>query len=127
MKVSLPNNIAFNSSTFAIVGIAIGAFVLFIVMAHMSRGFLSWSLSGAGIGFIAGIVTTVAALGLILYFGGGALKAILTWDKAPKPVKSISNVLGVKTEKISPDTLNSDYNNLTNEEKNSVKNNICKP
>lgn len=125
MNITLPSNIQISSSNIPIIVIGAGVFLLFVLLAQMSRGFISWSLSGAGVGFFGGIIATVAVLGLVIYFGRGAIKAVLTWDKAPAPIKSISNVLGAKTEKISDETVKIDYNSLSNEQKDNVKSYIC--
>ncbi|MBI1864112.1 hypothetical protein HYS03_02805 [Candidatus Woesebacteria bacterium] len=125
MNITLPSNIQLSSSNIPIIVIGAGVFLLFVILAQMSRGFISWSLSGAGVGFFGGIIATVAILALVIYFGRGAIKAVLTWDKAPAPIKNISSVLGAKTEKVTNETVKIDYNSLPSEEKDNVKSYIC--
>lgn len=81
-------------------------FGLLLFMAKMSRNFISWSYSGAGVGFVAGFVTAIFAIVVLLNLGQGVLKSILSWKNAPGPIggaidssrASLQNVLGSNTE-----------------------------
>lgn len=98
----------------------------------MSRMFLEWNFSGAGLGFFVGILITAAIGAFIVFKGGGLLKNLAMWDQTPEPVKKVlvssglvTNVLGSETQKISSQTVKEDFNSLNPQEKDSVKSYIC--
>ncbi len=70
----------------AIVGLL---FVLVLVMAYMSRSFMSWSLSGAGIGLFLGFLLALVLEGFLLIGGKTVITGLLGWKNAPAPVASI--------------------------------------
>lgn len=101
-------------------------------MARMSRMFLLWNYSGAGLGFFVGIFLTAVIGGLLIFKGGSLLKNLATWDQTPEPIKKVlvssglvTNVLGSETQKVSSQTVKEDFNSLNSQEKDSVKSYIC--
>lgn len=133
MSINLPN-ISIPSSSLVLVGIGIVAFFVFLIMARMSRMFLEWNFSGAGLGFFVGILITAAIGGFIVLKGGNLLKNLAMWDQTPEPVKKVlvssglvTNVLGSETQKVNAGTVKEDFNSLDSGEKKSVKEYICNP
>lgn len=87
MKFSLPQiHIAPNIWQAAIIVVLL--FVLLLVMAYMSRNFLNWSLSGAGIGMVVGFILAIVLEGFLIVGGKTAITAALGWKNAPKPILS---------------------------------------
>ncbi|SRR5258708_4009827 len=64
-------------------------FVLVLVMAYMSRSFMSWSLSGAGIGIIVGFLLALILEGFLIVGGKTVITAALGWKNAPAPIQSV--------------------------------------
>lgn len=131
MSINLPN-ISVPSSSLVLVGGGIAFFFLFLIMARMSRMFLLWNYSGAGLGFFVGIFLTAVIGGLLIFKGGSLLKNLATWDQTPEPIKKVlvssglvTNVLGSETQKVSSQTVKEDFNSLNSQEKDSVKSYIC--
>ena len=63
-------------------------FVLVLVMAYMSRNFMSWSLSGAWIGLVVGIALTLILEGFLLIGGKTVIISLLGIKNAPQPIQS---------------------------------------
>jgi hypothetical protein len=105
-------NLSLGGTSFNIILIIVGVglFLLFVVMARMSRNFISWNYSGAGVGFIAGFIAAIFVLVILLSTSQGVLRSILNWKDAPGPIgsainssrNSLQNVLGASTEKCEP-------------------------
>ncbi len=114
--MNLPENIDIGSPTTLIIGV--GIFLAILVLAHMSRTYLEWSMSGAGLGYLAGVLTIVGIGVFIFKFNNGVIVKTL--------VGKYSNVLGAKVE-VTPENLNTYYDQLEEGKKETVKSHICTP
>lgn len=125
-----------------VVVLVILAFALLFTIARVRYLYVHWNLSKTSISFLFyGFLFALILEGLFILSGRTMFTQILGWENAPKPISALLDtsraklvdVLGV-TEEIpssyasEPPTYNSvvgDYENLTIEEKETVKNFIC--
>ena len=132
MNINIPA-VSITSSSIVVIGVVVVAFILFIVLAKMSRNFLSWAFSGAGVGFFFGIVITLVLGVLFLAKGRGVLGSIANWNATPQVIKNalgstgLVNVLGAETQKISSKTVESDFDSLSPQDRNIARDYICNP
>ncbi len=64
-------------------------FILVLVMAYMSRSFMSWSLSGAWIGLVIGFILALVLEGFLIVGGKTVVTTLLGWKNAPKPIQTV--------------------------------------
>lgn len=123
--------------------LALLVFMLFFTIARVRYLYVHWNLSKTSISFLFyGFLFALVLEGVFIIGGRTIFTEILGWENAPKPISTILDtgrnklvdVLGV-TEEIpatfasEPPTYQSvvgDYENLDLEDKESVKNFICK-
>ncbi len=86
--ISLPY-ITLASNVWIAAGIIALIFALVLVMAYMSRSFMSWSLSGFGIGLIIGVLLSLIVEGFLLVGGRTVITAAIGWKNAPAPIQNI--------------------------------------
>src|SRR5260221_11210888 len=64
-------------------------FILVLVMGYMSRSFMSWLLSGAGIGLVVGFILALVLEGFLIVGGKTVITAALGWKNAPAPIQNV--------------------------------------
>ncbi len=64
-------------------------FVFVLVLAYMSRNFMEWSLSGAGIGLVVGFILALVLEGFLIVGGRTVITAALGWKNAPAPIQNV--------------------------------------
>ncbi len=137
-NITVPAHINLTPTNIMIIGGVVALFIVITILASMSKNFISWSFSGAGAGFMVGIVATLLIVGTVIYYGGGKIReTLLAWGHAPDPVKNLigqnpvpsptTAVLGAETVKVTPDTVKSDYDSLNLEEQDQVFKYVCLP
>ncbi len=111
------------------------AFLLLIVMARMTRSYLSWYTSGwwiwTGLGFLLAVVIE----GFFVISGSTIFTSILGWESAPKPVQSVIDtsrsklidVLGAEDTKPTSETIISGFYELDQESASKVRTSLCTP
>lgn len=67
-------------------------FLLIISLAQFRHHFVKWSLKGGLIGLFFGFLFTLIIEGFLLINGSTAVTAILGWNNAPKPIKTILDI-----------------------------------
>ena len=115
-------------------GIIIGLiFLLLLVMAKMTRGYMSWYTNGwwvwTGLGFLLAVVIE----GFFVISGSTIFTSVLSWDKAPKPIQTVLNVgnsrlsevLGESDQMMSSSTFVDRYIALDDDQKEQVKSAVC--
>ena len=94
-KLTLPHitfpHVAIAQNVIIAAGIILLIFALVLVMAYMSRSFMSWSLSGAGIGIFVGFLLAIILEGFLLIGGKTVITAALGWKSAPAPILNVLN------------------------------------
>ena len=86
--VTLPH-VTVASNVWIAGGIIALIFAFVLVLAYMSRSFMSWSLSGFGIGFVIGILVALIVEGFLLIGGKSIITAGLGVKNAPAPIQNI--------------------------------------
>lgn len=110
-------------------------FILLLVLAKMSRGYVSWYMSGWYIWLGLGFIFAVIIEGFLLVGGSTIITQVLGWRNAPKPIASfldaghstLVKVLGVQDETPQSESVISDYQSLPAGEAEKVRLQICEP
>lgn len=118
-------------------------FILLLVLANWSRGYLSWYMSGWYIWSLFGFLLALIIEGLFIANGTTILTQALGWKNAPKPVKFALQsgreklidilvkeglVYRVGDEKtITLQSVLEDFTSLQESDKESAAASICKP
>lgn len=79
------------------IAIVVLIFVLLLIVAYMSRSFMSWSLWGAWVWVLVGFLLAFVLEGFLLVSGRSVITTLIGWKNAPKPVQ---NVLNASHEKL---------------------------
>jgi hypothetical protein len=67
-------------------------FALLLLLSYMSRNFMEWSLSGAGIGLVVGFLLAIILEGFLIVGGRTVITGMLNWKNAPAPIQSALSV-----------------------------------
>lgn len=147
-QLSLPSlsykigSLEFSPSIIQAVLVVFLLFLLVLLIAHMRRVYLHWSLRGAAGMFTVGFVLALIIEGFMLIGGRTFFSEILGWKNPPKPVsyllnfsrEKMVNVLGINKEIPASDAYQptSDevinlYQNLPSSEAKKVRDSVCKP
>lgn len=67
-------------------------FLLVISLAQFRHHFVKWSFKGGLIGLFFGVLLTLIIEGFLIINGSTAVTAILGWNNAPKPIKTVLDI-----------------------------------
>lgn len=106
-------------------------FLLLVVMARMTRSYLSWYTSGwwvwTGLGFVLAIIIE----GFFILSGGTIFTSVLGWKTAPAPVQSVIDTSRERLKNSFGEETPSDkfviesFSTLSEDQKNNVKAALC--
>ena len=71
------------------IAIVVLIFVLLLIIAYMSRQFMSWSLWGAWVLVLVGFMLALVLEGFLLIGGRTVVTSLLGWKNAPKPIVGV--------------------------------------
>ena len=110
-------------------------FILLLVMAKITRRYMSWYTNGWWIWVILGFLLAVILDGFFVIGGSTLFTSVLGWKNAPKPIQtvldgsrqSLSNVLGANKEAPSASSVIGDFELLNSDSASQVRGRICTP
>lgn len=116
-------------------GIVVFVFLLLLVIAKMTRGYMSWYTMGWYIWVALGFLLAMAVEGLFIVHGSTVLTEAFGWKNAPKPISTaldigrerLVNVLGEKDEISTTESVISIYQSLSPDDTEKVRSMICTP
>ncbi|OGM05770.1 hypothetical protein A2125_01115 [Candidatus Woesebacteria bacterium GWB1_43_5] len=114
-------------------GIVILVFLLLLVMARITRTYLSWYTTGWYVWVILGFLLAVVVEGFLVISGSTIFTSVLGWKNAPKPVQTmvdigrtkLIDVLGAKETIPTKDSVVLDFKTLDSSSLEEVKSEIC--
>ena len=115
--------------------IVVLVFILLLVMAKMTRRYMSWYTNGWWVWAILGFLFAVILDGFFVISGSTLFTSVLGWKSAPKPIQtilegsrqSLTNVLGESKVAPSSDSIISDFETLDSESASKVRAKVCIP
>ncbi len=110
-------------------------FLLLVVMARMTRSYLSWYTTGWYVWVILGFILAVVVEGFFVVSGSTIFTSVLGWKNAPKPIQQVVDtgraklidVLGAKEEVATKDSVLADFDSLDDQSSEELKSAICTP
>ena len=135
--------VSFSPSVYEAIAIVFLLFVLVLSLARLRHMYIRWSLSGWHAWFFMGFLFALILEGFFILGGRTFLTGVLGWKSAPKPILSVLdagraklvNVLGADDEvpsssareKVSLESVVSDFQSLTPDEARETRSLICEP
>lgn len=135
-NINIPDNIGLVALIITL------SFVLVVTLSLARRHFLDYSIKGAGFGVVIGFVLALILEGFLLVGGRTAFTEIIGWENPPKPIAFVINTGTTRLQKVlganievpssdaaisSPQSFINSFARFSSEDKDIVRENICRP